>query len=86
MHEDGVKMRCKTDELFLHDDLAAIALRFDCFGSDVHRLDMPHLPAVIADGSVGRELAHACNVDDGSSRPRLRIVPERADLPLRFDV
>ena len=34
-------------------ELAAMDVRLDCFHSDVHWLDMPHLPAVITNGPVG---------------------------------
>ena len=66
--------------------LFAVVPGLDSFHCHLHRLDLPDVAAVIANGTVGGEFAHACNVDDGCSRPGLRIVPERADPPLTFYV
>jgi hypothetical protein len=47
---------------------------------------LPHQFALVADGSVGGEFAHARDIEDGFARPGLRVTPERADLILAFDV
>ena len=50
------------------------------------RLDLPDAFAVIADGPVGGELAHARHVEDGHAIPMLRIAPRAPDLGLAVDV
>lgn len=36
----------------------------DSFHCHLHRLNLPYVAAIIADGAVGREFAHARNIDN----------------------
>ena len=49
-------------------------------------LNVPHLRAVIPDGAVGGELAHARRVEDGLARPSLGLTPTSADFFLARDI
>ena len=51
-----------------------------------HGLDVPDFGAVFADGAVGGELAHACDVEDGHAGPVFLVMLGLIDLVLGGEV
>src|SRR4051812_38059161 len=51
-----------------------------------HRRGLPDVPVVFEDGAVGREFAHAGDVENGLALPLVVIAVEVGDLLLAGDV